>query len=250
MPDTKHAENKQNAAKASAFQMHRHSGSRYACGSKSVVANWVPGAWVLAPYVDALWTPPYWAFYDGGYHWHSGYWGRYIGFYGGINYGFGYTGLGYSGGYWNGGAFYYNRAVSNVNAGVVRNVYRHPLTNYTPFNRVSYNGGPNGINRQPSAPELAVRRENRIAPLPAQVTQERNAAANRAQFAAQNHGRPATAAFQHPLQTSYRAPAAAPREWQRNEPQHAAPAPEARPAVGARKGEASRSELSRRKINR
>ena len=60
---------------------------------------WVPGAWVLAPYVDALWTPPYWAYSDGHYRWHRGYWGRHVGFYGGINYGFGYTGLGYDGGY-------------------------------------------------------------------------------------------------------------------------------------------------------
>src|SRR5579862_8903172 len=53
---------------------------------------WVPGAWVLAPYVDALWTPPYWDYYEGRYRWHHGYWGPYIGFCGGINYGFGYTG--------------------------------------------------------------------------------------------------------------------------------------------------------------
>ena len=66
---------------------------------------WVPGTWVLSPYVGALWTPPYWAFSDGRYTFNSGYWGDYIGFYGGINYGFGYTGRGYYGGYWNGNNF-------------------------------------------------------------------------------------------------------------------------------------------------
>ncbi len=190
---------------------------------------WVPGVWVLAPYVNALWTPPYWAFDGGSYHWHGGYWGPHIGYYGGINYGFGYAGLGYSGGYWNAGVFFYNRSASNVNVSIVRNVYSHSVTNYTPFNRVSYNGGPGGINRQASAPELAARRESRVAPLPAQVMQERTASVNRAQFATENHGRPTTAASQHPLQTSYRAPAAAPREWQRSEPTRGAPATEARP---------------------
>ena len=62
---------------------------------------WVPGAWVLAPYVDALWTPPWWGYDNGYYHWHSGYWGPHIGYYGGINYGYGYTGRGYYGAYWN-----------------------------------------------------------------------------------------------------------------------------------------------------
>jgi hypothetical protein len=64
---------------------------------------WVPGAWVLAPYVGALWTPPWWGYDSGDYHWHSGYWGPHIGYYGGINYGFGYTGRGYYGAYWNHG---------------------------------------------------------------------------------------------------------------------------------------------------
>ncbi len=76
---------------------------------------WVPGVWVTAPYVDALWTPPYWAFVSGRYLWHHGYWGPHIGFYGGIDYGFGYTGHGYYGAYWNNGRVYYNRSVTNVN---------------------------------------------------------------------------------------------------------------------------------------
>ena len=39
---------------------------------------------------------------------------RSIGFYGGIDYGFGYFGTGFYGGYWNGGRFFYNRAYWNV----------------------------------------------------------------------------------------------------------------------------------------
>src|SRR6185312_10563520 len=80
---------------------------------------WVPGAWILAPYVDALWTPPYWEFVGSRYRWHRGYWGTHIGFYGGIDYGFGYTGRGFYGGYWNNGRFAYNRAVTNVTVTVV-----------------------------------------------------------------------------------------------------------------------------------
>jgi hypothetical protein len=74
---------------------------------------WVDGAWVLPPYVEALWTPGWWGWGGGGYFWHTGYWGRSIGYYGGINYGFGYFGVGFYGGYWGGGHFFYNRAYGN-----------------------------------------------------------------------------------------------------------------------------------------
>ena len=70
---------------------------------------WVPGVWVLAPYTGALWTPPWWGFFGGLYRWHSGYWGSHVGFYGGVPYGYGYTGSGYHGGYWNRDRFMYNR---------------------------------------------------------------------------------------------------------------------------------------------
>ena len=111
---------------------------------------WVPGAWVLAPYAGALWTPGYWGFVDGIYRWHAGYWGPHIGFYGGINYGFGYIGIGYVGGYWNHDRFYYNRAVTNVNVTRVTNVYNHTVVvnNNIDNRRVSYNGGPAGIQRR------------------------------------------------------------------------------------------------------
>src|SRR5262249_29659943 len=75
---------------------------------------WVPGTWALAPSVGLLWTPGWWGWGDGVYLWHAGYWGPHVGFYGGINYGFGYGGLGYEGGEWRGNQFYYNRSVTNV----------------------------------------------------------------------------------------------------------------------------------------
>ena len=59
---------------------------------------WVPGTWVMAPSVGLLWTPGYWGWGGGGYFFHAGYWGPHVGFYGGINYGFGYGGVGFVGG--------------------------------------------------------------------------------------------------------------------------------------------------------
>ena len=75
---------------------------------------WVPGTWVLPPEPGLLWTPGYWGWGDGVYLWHGGYWGPHVGFYGGVNYGFGYGGVGFQGGYWRGGAYFYNRSVVNV----------------------------------------------------------------------------------------------------------------------------------------
>jgi hypothetical protein len=75
---------------------------------------WVPGTWVRPPQLGLLWTPAYWSRVDGGYRFHAGYWAEQVGFYGGINYGYGYTGDGYQGGRWENGIFSYNRAVNNL----------------------------------------------------------------------------------------------------------------------------------------
>ena len=56
--------------------------------------EWVDGAWVLAPYYGALWTPGWWGYGDSSYFWNAGSWGSNVGYYGGINYGFGYFGTG------------------------------------------------------------------------------------------------------------------------------------------------------------
>src|SRR5260370_30971026 len=69
---------------------------------------WVPGTWVLPPAVGLLWTPGYWGWNDGVYAWNGGYWGPHIGFYGGVNYGFGYTRVSYPRGYLSGGAVRHN----------------------------------------------------------------------------------------------------------------------------------------------
>ena len=47
----------------------------------------------------------------GCYVFHTGYWGPHVGYYGGVNYGFGYMGIGFVGGRWHGHDFEYNTRV-------------------------------------------------------------------------------------------------------------------------------------------
>ncbi len=173
---------------------------------------WVPGSWVAAPYYGALWTPPYWGYERSRYRFHRGYWGQHIGYYGGINYGWGYIGTGYYGGYWRGHDFYYNRAVNRLSPGV-RTVYERPVVinnvhyDYHPSTRISYNGGPGGVDYRPHPYEVAAERERHQAPLPAQVALREQAAGNRGNFFAQNQGRPTQVAFAHPPAASAPLPA-------------------------------------------
>ena len=159
---------------------------------------WVPGTWVVAPYVGALWTPGYWGWGEGVYIWHAGYWGRHVGFYGGINYGCGYTGVGYHGGYWEGEHFRYNRAVNHVNVTSITNTYNTPVVNNTSVARVSYNGGSGGVRAQPTPQERIAERDRHTALLPVQARHELAASSNRALLASVNNGHPALAATARP----------------------------------------------------
>jgi hypothetical protein len=158
---------------------------------------WVPGTWVLAPEVGFLWTPGYWGWGDGGYIFYEGYWGPVIGFYGGINYGFGYFGHGYEGGRWDHDHFFYNRAVTNVNVTVIHNVYETRVVNNT-VTRVSYNGGNGGINERPTSQEQAAARERHIPPVAAQAQHVQAARTNPELRASANHGKPPVAATVKP----------------------------------------------------
>jgi hypothetical protein len=158
---------------------------------------WVPGTWVTAPEVGFLWTPAYWGWGGDGFVFYDGYWGQQVGFYGGINYGFGYGGEGYEGGRWDNGHFFYNRSVNNVNITEIHNVYNRTVTNTT-MNRVSYNGGNGGIIARPSAQDEAAGRERHIPPVAAQTQHAQAARANPQQRAAANLGRPGVAATPRP----------------------------------------------------
>ena len=158
---------------------------------------WVPGTWVLAPEVGFLWTPGYWGWGDGGYVFYDGYWGPQVGFYGGINYGFGYFGHGFEGGRWDNGHFFYNRAVLNVNVNVIHNVY-NTRVNETVVNRVSFNGGNGGINARATAQEEAAAHERHIPPVAAQTEHIQAARSNPELRASANHGKPPVAATAKP----------------------------------------------------
>jgi len=158
---------------------------------------WVPGTWVVAPEPGLLWTPGYWGWGGGVYVWHAGYWGPHIGFYGGVNYGYGYFGSGYEGGYWRGNRFYYNRTVNNINITNV-NVYNKTVVNNVTVNRVSYNGGEGGIHARPAHFEELAARERHFEPTRMQTQHENGARGNREFLASVNHGRPAIAATARP----------------------------------------------------
>jgi len=158
---------------------------------------WVPGTWVTAPEVGFLWTPPYWGWGGGGFLFHEGFWGPTIGFYGGINYGFGYFGVGFAGGRWDNGQFFYNRSVTNINVTNVHNVYNTTVENTT-VNRVSYNGGNGGVDARPTPQEEAAANERHIAPVAAQTQHVQEARSNPQQRASTNQGKPAVAATAKP----------------------------------------------------
>jgi|SRR5271166_401158 len=136
---------------------------------------WVPGSWEQPPEVGLLWTPGYWGFDNGGYAWNAGYWGTTIGFYGGIDYGYGYSGHGYDGGHWQGQHFFYNTAVSHVNVTNIRNTYTQTAVNNATISRVSFNGGKGGVIARPSEAEQAAGRAPHQAATAPQV-QHRQAA--------------------------------------------------------------------------
>jgi WXXGXW repeat (2 copies) len=158
---------------------------------------WVPGTWIEAPQVGFLWTPGYWGWRDNGYFFTDGYWGPTVGFYGGINYGFGYFGHGFEGGRWDGGHFFYNRAVTNVNVTVIHNVYETRV-NETNATRVSFNGGRGGVNARATAQEEAAVRERHIPPVAAQTQHVDAARGNPELRASANHGKPPIAATAKP----------------------------------------------------
>lgn len=160
---------------------------------------WVPGTWVMAPQPGFLWTPGYWGFTEGVYVWHGGYWGPHVGFYGGINYGYGYTGVGFWGGEWRGREFVYNRSVTNVNTTIIHNTYnRTVIVNNTTINNVSYNGGPHGNQARPSERERIAEHEHHFEARREQVEHEHTARSDRSQWASVNHGRPTVAASGRP----------------------------------------------------
>src|SRR6202050_3082471 len=148
---------------------------------------WVPGVWVAPPGAGLLWTPGYWGFAGGVYGFHAGYWGPHVGFYGGVNYGFGYGGVGFVGGQWRGGRFAYNTAVVNVNTTVVRNTFvDRTVVNNSVVGHASFNGGPGGTTVVATAQERAAEHEEHVQATSEQMSHEHTASMDRANFASAN----------------------------------------------------------------
>jgi hypothetical protein len=162
---------------------------------------WVPGTWVSPPEPALLWTPGYWGWNDGVYAFHEGYWGPEVGFYGGVSYGFGYTGAGYEGGYWRGGAFFYNRNVNNISNVQITNVYNKTVVVNNTTN-VSYNGGAGGTTVQAAPQQIAAANEHHVPPTAQQTQHMQMAAKDSALSLNNNHGHPTIAATAHPAQLS------------------------------------------------
>ena len=226
---------------------------------------WVPGTWVEPPEPGLLWTPGYWGWNNGRYAFNQGYWGSHVGFYGGIDYGHGYTGNGFEGGEWRGHEFAYNRSVNNFGSVHVTNVYSRTVTNVTNVRRVSFNG-PNGVNARPSAEQERWNHEQHVQATAAQRQHREAASQNRDLRASVNHGNPSIKATDRPGDFSkFRstpAPAGANHGPEQNEHRAGAPGPHmetgphpalaphpeagARPDAGAREDHGPRSESAPR----
>ena len=156
---------------------------------------WVPGLWANPPQVGYLWTPGYWGYAGGFYGFHDGYWGEHIGFYGGVNYGYGYGGTGFYGGRWEGGAFMYNTAVSRVDVTVVHTTYvDRTVVHTTSGSRASFNGA-GGIRADATPAERMAASERHMGHTPEQASHVNTARSDRSQYASANGGKPAVTAM-------------------------------------------------------
>ncbi|ABF41752.1 hypothetical protein Acid345_2751 [Candidatus Koribacter versatilis Ellin345] len=165
---------------------------------------WVPGTWVQPPEVGLLWTPGYWGWNDdqSAFAWNDGYWGPEVGFYGGVDYGYGYTPDGYYGGEWRGRDFYYNRAVNNVTSVHITNVYEKQVVTHTTVERVSYNG-PGGAQAKPTPKQVQAKQQKKVDVTPVQKQHVQAAKSNPQLLAKNNNGKPPVAATSKPGDMSH-----------------------------------------------
>jgi hypothetical protein len=138
---------------------------------------------------------------------HPGYWGDHVGYYGGVNYGFGYMGIGFVGGMWRGHDFVYNTAVVHVNERFVHTTYidRTIVERNTIVNdrHVAFSGGPGGIHHDPRPEERFAERDRHIEATQFQHSHESSAMGDRSLYFKNNGGRPANAAVERPMGGGY-----------------------------------------------
>lgn len=155
---------------------------------------WVPGTWVRPPRSGLLWTPAYWSRVDGGYIFHPGYWAEQVGFYGGIDYGYGYAGDGYQGGRWENGAFFYNRAVNNFGSLNIAHAYDQTIAADNKSAHVSFNGGSRGTTARPTPQQEQLASERHVEPTAEQRQHFEMAAKDRSLYSKLNRDEPGVAA--------------------------------------------------------
>src|SRR4029453_10656 len=153
---------------------------------------WVPGVWVPPPRVGLLWTPGWWGWRNGAYAFNQGYWGPTVGFYGGVNYGFGYTGNGYWGGRWSGNTFQYNTAVTHVDKTVINNTYvNNSFQRNANATRTSFNGGNKGIKAEPNAEQRkALANADKVGPTSQQLNRQKAASKDQNLRSSVDKGKP------------------------------------------------------------
>src|SRR5213078_3906225 len=147
-----------------------------------------------APAAGYIWTPGYWGYNGSNYFFNEGYWGPTVGFYGGINYGYGYGGQGYYGGRWVGNTFRYNTAVTRVNTSVIHNTYVNKQVVRNTGSRASFNG-PGGTTAKATAQEQAAAKAEHIPATSAQQSRVEAAKNNPDLRAANNQGKPKSEAI-------------------------------------------------------
>jgi hypothetical protein len=123
---------------------------------------------VRPPQLGLLWTPTYWSSAGTVFIFHPGRWGSTVGFYGGVNYGYGYFGNGYTGGHWIGNSFAYNSTVNHVNPAIAHHTYAESVANQASRGVFSYTGEP----RRGDATQAASRHQSlpRVVDKPAPTT--------------------------------------------------------------------------------
>ena len=114
------------------------------------------------------------------------------------NYGYGYFGSGYEGGYWDHGRLYYNREINNFGGRRIQYVYSRPPTHRGFENRTAFNGGTGGIAAQESAQERAAARERHLRPTSLQTQHIRAAGTDPSFRHSVNNGTPAIPATSKP----------------------------------------------------
>ena len=155
---------------------------------------WVPGTWVKPPRAGLLWTPPYWSRVDGNYVFHGGYWANSVGFYGGVDYGYGYSGDGYQGGRWDDDVFVYNSAANNFGSLTIAHAYNQAIAPEGNSARLSFNGGRSGTKARATPDQEALARAAHVAPTDAQLRHFEMAAKDRSLYSKLNGDQPGIAA--------------------------------------------------------